>query len=53
MASILLVARSRYPNLTRRLALAVIVCIAVLCSASSWSVYGHKWDEPEHLAAGL
>ena len=27
--------------------------IASLTVASTWSVFSHTWDEPEHLAAGL
>ena len=25
----------------------------VLLAASTWRVFGHTWDEPEHLAAGM
>ena len=31
----------------------LIAAIASLAEASTWRVYGHTWDEPEHLAAGL
>lgn len=27
--------------------------LALLLAASTWRVYGHTWDEPEHLAAGM
>ena len=37
---------------TRRLLLALMV-LASLLVGSSWSVFSHTWDEPEHLAAGL
>ena len=53
MRAFLSIAMNRFPKLPHCLALAIIVAIALLCSASSWSVYGHTWDEPEHLAAGL
>ncbi len=34
-------------------ALAALVLIACALSASTWSTFGHTWDEPEHLASGL
>ncbi|MBS0393487.1 MAG: glycosyltransferase family 39 protein [Proteobacteria bacterium] len=36
-----------------RLALVLVVLVALLLAASTWRVYGHTWDEPEHLAAGM
>jgi hypothetical protein len=33
--------------------LSLIILAACLLSASSWRVYSHTWDEPEHLAAGV
>jgi 4-amino-4-deoxy-L-arabinose transferase-like glycosyltransferase len=30
-----------------------VALIATLGVASSWHVFGHTWDEPEHIAAGL
>src|SRR5215471_4691341 len=36
-----------------RIALACVILIACLLSASTWRVYSHTWDEPEHLAAGV
>jgi Dolichyl-phosphate-mannose-protein mannosyltransferase len=36
-----------------RLGLALIVLASLLLAASTWRVYSHTWDEPEHLAAGL
>jgi 4-amino-4-deoxy-L-arabinose transferase-like glycosyltransferase len=36
-----------------RLALALVISVASLLAASTWRTYGHTWDEPEHLAAGL
>jgi 4-amino-4-deoxy-L-arabinose transferase-like glycosyltransferase len=35
------------------LGLILLILIASLLAASTWRVYGHTWDEPEHLAAGL
>lgn len=34
-------------------ALAALIVGACLLVASTWSTFGHTWDEPEHLAAGL
>lgn len=36
-----------------RLGLVVVILVAILAATSTWSVYGHTWDEPEHLAAGM
>jgi hypothetical protein len=36
-----------------RWALGVVVVVSMLLAASTWPVYSHTWDEPEHLAAGL
>jgi 4-amino-4-deoxy-L-arabinose transferase-like glycosyltransferase len=36
-----------------RLGLILLILVASLLAASTWRVYGHTWDEPEHLAAGL
>jgi hypothetical protein len=36
-----------------RAALALIVVGSCLLTASTWTVFSHTWDEPEHLAAGL
>ena len=36
-----------------RVALALLILAACLLAASTWRVYGHTWDEPEHLAAGM
>src|ERR1700738_2698347 len=33
--------------------LALIILLSLLFAASTWLVYSHTWDEPEHLAAGL
>jgi hypothetical protein len=33
--------------------LAVVILVSSLLAASTWRVYGHTWDEPEHLAAGI
>ena len=35
------------------LALVAVIALACGLAASTWSVFGHTWDEPEHLAAGL
>lgn len=32
---------------------ALVAAIASVAAVSTWRVYGHTWDEPEHLAAGL
>jgi len=39
--------------LTTRIALALVILVAALLTASTWRVFGHTWDEPEHLAAGI
>ncbi|MBV8805714.1 MAG: hypothetical protein JO042_11715, partial [Sinobacteraceae bacterium] len=36
-----------------RLGLIALIVVSSLLAASTWRVYGHTWDEPEHLAAGL
>ena len=36
-----------------RFGLSALLVISALLAASTWRVYGHTWDEPEHLAAGL
>jgi 4-amino-4-deoxy-L-arabinose transferase-like glycosyltransferase len=36
-----------------RFGLILLILVASLLAASTWRVYGHTWDEPEHLAAGL
>jgi len=36
-----------------RAGLALLILLSCLLAASTWRVYGHTWDEPEHLAAGL
>jgi hypothetical protein len=36
-----------------RFGLALIILMSLLLAASTWRVYSHTWDEPEHLAAGL
>ena len=36
-----------------RLFLALLILVSCLLAASTWRVFGHTWDEPEHLAAGL
>ena len=45
-------ATDRTPTLAS-LALAAVAVAACALAASTWHVYGHTWDEPEHLAAGL
>ena len=39
--------------MTTRIALALVILVAALLTASTWRVFGHTWDEPEHLAAGI
>src|SRR5271168_2199305 len=36
-----------------RFGLALIILMSLFLAASTWRVYSHTWDEPEHLAAGL
>ncbi|MBS0416578.1 MAG: glycosyltransferase family 39 protein [Proteobacteria bacterium] len=36
-----------------RLGLILLTLVASLLAASTWRVFGHTWDEPEHLAAGM
>jgi hypothetical protein len=36
-----------------RLGLILLILVSSLLAASTWRVYGHTWDEPEHLAAGM
>lgn len=36
-----------------RIALWLIILSACLLTASTYKVFGHTWDEPEHLAAGM
>ncbi len=36
-----------------RLTLLAVILVAALISASTWHIFGHTWDEPEHLAAGV
>ena len=43
-------ARARLQTL---LALALITVLGCGLAASTWHVYGHTWDEPEHIAAGM
>lgn len=35
------------------LAALLVAIVALLLVASTWRTFGHTWDEPEHLAAGL
>ncbi len=41
---------SQFPT---RTLLALIIGVDLLLAASTWRIFGHTWDEPEHLAAGL
>ena len=36
-----------------RIVLGFVILVTAALSASTWRVYGHTWDEPEHLAAGI
>jgi 4-amino-4-deoxy-L-arabinose transferase-like glycosyltransferase len=33
--------------------LILLIVVASLLAASTWRIFGHTWDEPEHLAAGM
>ena len=37
----------------RLVGLILLILVSSLLAASTWRVYGHTWDEPEHLASGL
>lgn len=39
--------------LVTRVLLAVAILVPTLLAASTWHLFGHTWDEPEHLAAGI
>ena len=41
---------SRFGSWSVPLALALLAC--AVC-ASTWHIFGHIWDEPEHIAAGM
>lgn len=36
-----------------RSGLILLILVACFVAASTWRVFGHTWDEPEHLAAGM
>jgi hypothetical protein len=36
-----------------RSGLILLILVSCLLAASTWRVFGHTWDEPEHLAAGM
>jgi 4-amino-4-deoxy-L-arabinose transferase-like glycosyltransferase len=36
-----------------RSGLIFLIVVSSLLAASTWRVFGHTWDEPEHLAAGM
>jgi hypothetical protein len=36
-----------------RLTICALIVLACALCASTYSVFGHTWDEPEHLAAGI
>ena len=40
-------------KLTTPLAALALALLACLLAASTYHVFGHTWDEPEHIAAGL
>jgi len=46
-------AREQLPNWFYRIVLATVLTFACTLAASTYSVFSHTWDEPEHLAAGL
>ncbi|MBV8853180.1 MAG: hypothetical protein JOY91_07260, partial [Sinobacteraceae bacterium] len=33
--------------------LALLIILSLALAAGTWHTFGHTWDEPEHLAAGL
>jgi 4-amino-4-deoxy-L-arabinose transferase-like glycosyltransferase len=41
------------PGIAVYVTLTLLILGACLLSASTWRVYSHTWDEPEHLAAGI
>ncbi len=36
-----------------RSGLALLIILSLALAAGTWRTFGHTWDEPEHLAAGL
>ena len=36
-----------------RSGLILLILVSSVLAASTWRVFGHTWDEPEHLAAGM
>jgi hypothetical protein len=36
-----------------RYGLILVIVVSCLLAASTWRIYGHTWDEPEHIAAGM
>ena len=42
----------RFAPVTRIL-LALVILVPALLVGSTWRIFGHTWDEPEHLAAGI
>jgi 4-amino-4-deoxy-L-arabinose transferase-like glycosyltransferase len=42
----------RFAPVTRIL-LVLVILVTALLAASTWRIFGHTWDEPEHLAAGI
>ena len=45
---------ARAPTTVRlRAALLLVIVATSLLVATTWSVFSHTWDEPEHIAAGL
>jgi hypothetical protein len=47
------IADSSPTNTAQRWAAPLLTLIACLIVASTWPVFGHMWDEPEHIAAGM
>jgi hypothetical protein len=47
------IARHALVRIAPQAALWVIIALACAMSVSTYSVFGHTWDEPEHIAAGM
>jgi hypothetical protein len=44
---------ARRHTIAYRVALYLLIGVACLLVISTYSVFGHTWDEPEHIAAGM
>jgi hypothetical protein len=45
--------KALHHTLAYRIALLALIATACLLVTSTYSVFGHTWDEPEHIAAGM